>query len=368
VYTFALVRWLDPANLIQIMRILLALQAKLPVFGYGGAERIIWWLGKTLAQKGHEVTILCAKNSTCDFAKVLYWQPELTLAQQIGHHYDVVHIHGQYDTDDIAIPHLTTLHANLTSGTWVHPNTVFLSNNHAWRHGGDVFVNNGLLFEDYGDPILDLPRKYFHFLGKAAWREKNLRGALELTNTLGERLHVLGGSRLGMRSQPMVMLSTHARFHGMVGGGGKNILINGSKGLVFPVLWHEPFGLTVIESLYFGCPVFGTPYGALPELITQKKSPNRPQKGAIGGSIDAVFSEFGVLSVKRAEILDGMRHAQDFDRRACHDFVRAYYSADTMTRRYLALYEQVASGKPLHTVAWQVPDGPQTTHRLLSLS
>ena len=53
----------------------------------------------------------------------------------------------------------------------------------------------------------------------------------------------------------------------MVGGTQKTGLLNASRGLIFPVRWHEPFGLAVIESLYFGCPVFSTPYGALPELV-----------------------------------------------------------------------------------------------------
>jgi hypothetical protein len=53
----------------------------------------------------------------------------------------------------------------------------------------------------------------------------------------------------------------------MVGGQVKLDLLQGSRGLIFPVLWHEPFGLAVIESLYFGCPVYATPYGALPELV-----------------------------------------------------------------------------------------------------
>ena len=35
----------------------------------------------------------------------------------------------------------------------------------------------------------------------------------------------------------------------------KGEILNSSKGLVFPVLWHEPFGLAIIESLYYGCPV-----------------------------------------------------------------------------------------------------------------
>ncbi len=43
-----------------------------------------------------------------------------------------------------------------------------------------------------------------------------------------------------------------------------------SKGLIFPVLWNEPFGLAAIESLYAGAPVFGPNYGSIPELINEK--------------------------------------------------------------------------------------------------
>jgi glycosyltransferase involved in cell wall biosynthesis len=348
------------------MRILLALQARLPVLGYGGPERIIWWLGKQLAKRGHKITFLCAKESSCDFGSVRVWDPKLSLPEQIGRfQYDLVHFHQQCDLTGVETPHLTTLHSNIAGRVLLHPNTVFLSAHHAKRHGGEVYVHNGLDFEDYGTPVIEMPRKYFHFLGKAAWREKNLRGALDLTHQLGERLHVLGGTRLGMRNQPMAMLSTHARFHGMVGGDGKNILINGSKGLVFPVLWHEPFGLTVIESLYFGCPVFGTPYGALPEVLTQKKPSDSTKNGTNGGRVDAVYSDYGVLSVKKAEILEAMRHAGDFNAQKCHDFVRANYSAEQMTEHYLDLYRKVGAGQPLHEAPLVVPD--QGSNKLLPL-
>ncbi|MEF9931013.1 MAG: glycosyltransferase, partial [Bacteroidales bacterium] len=54
----------------------------------------------------------------------------------------------------------------------------------------------------------------------------------------------------------------------MIGGEQKLNILKESKGLIFPVIWNEPFGLAITESLYCGAPVFGTPYGSLPELIT----------------------------------------------------------------------------------------------------
>ena len=54
----------------------------------------------------------------------------------------------------------------------------------------------------------------------------------------------------------------------MVDASKKKVIIEQSKGLIFPVTWHEPFGLAITESFYFGAPVGGTPYGALPELVS----------------------------------------------------------------------------------------------------
>ena len=59
----------------------------------------------------------------------------------------------------------------------------------------------------------------------------------------------------------------NVRFHGMVGNDEKGRVANSSRGLVFPVLWDEPFGLAVVEAMYFGAPVFGATRGSLPELV-----------------------------------------------------------------------------------------------------
>ena len=38
------------------MRILMVSRTKIPVFAYGGTERVIWDLGRALTTLGHEVT------------------------------------------------------------------------------------------------------------------------------------------------------------------------------------------------------------------------------------------------------------------------------------------------------------------------
>lgn len=327
------------------MKILLANNTRIPVHAYGGSERIVWWLGKALVQMGHEVVFLAKKGSECSFATVLQMDEKRPLAAQIPDDVDLVHLH--FETDEpLPKPSLTTFHHNATAARSFQQNTVFVSRNHANRHGGAVFVHNGLDFEDYGQPFLDNRRLYFHFLGNAAWRVKNVHGAIEIAARAGERLHVIGGTRVNFRSGLRITLSPNVRFHGMVGGDGKNALLNTSKGLIYPVIWHEPFGLAIIESLYFGCPVFGTPYGSLPELLGGTGNGNGRKNW--NGRVDAVFSDFGCLSTKKSELVEAVKNASGYDRKKCHDYVREHFSAERMARDYLVLYEKILSGQPLH--------------------
>ena len=325
------------------MHILIVNRSKIPVSAYGGAERIIWWLGKALVQMGHKVTYLVQKKSTCPFANVLWLDEKRPLATQIPEECDLIHLHFQSE-EELPKPTLFTYHENSEKAQQFHPNTVFLSRNHAQRHGGTEFVYNGLDLNDYGTPVLDNKRMYLHFLGKADWRVKNVKGAIELAKRTGDRLHVIGGSRVNFRRGLRITLNSHVRFHGMLGGDGKNVLLNGSKGLLYPTLWHEPFGLAVIESLYFGCPVFSTPYGALPELVPP---------------------DFGVLSADGSVLAQAVSQSR-FNPATCHAFVRERFSAARMANDYLQVYEKVMAGEPLnpgtpcmtepaHPLAWHPP-------------
>lgn len=339
------------------MKILLVNNTKIPVHLYGGTERVIWWLGKALVRMGHEVTYLVKADSSCPFAKVLTLNEKKPIAEQIPDDCDVVHLHFE-TKEELPKPFLVTLHGNLSKPHTFHPNTVFLTHNHAQRHGGSVFVHNGIDFEDYGQPDLNNRRLYFHFLGNAAWRVKNVRGAIDLAGKAGERLHVIGGTRVNFRMGLRITLTPHVRFHGMLGGDGKNAILNGSKGLIFPVLWHEPFGLAIVESLFFGCPVFGTPYGSLPELLG-KKVRQEPANVNWNGSVDAFYSDFGCLSVKKSELVEAIKNVGAYEPKRCHEHARESFSAERMAKDYLRLYEEVLNGKALHP-APPIFTGPQS--------
>ena len=310
------------------MRVLLVSNSSIPVYAYGGTERVIWDLGHALVQLGHEVTYLVAAGSTCPFAKVLEIDPALDLRKQIPVGIDIVHFqfNPAFDLDaDFDKPYVVTEHGNTAGDKRLPLNSIFVSNNHAHRHGSDQFVYNGLNWDAYGPVDFDLSRRHHHFLGKAAWRVKNVAGAIDVALDAGVRLAVLGGTRLNLKRGFRFTWSRKVEFHGMVGGQQKFQLLNASNGLIFPVRWHEPFGLAVIESLYFGCPVFSTPYGSLPELVG-------PQHG--------------VLFSRKSELVEAIRR-QSFDLRACHQHAVENFNAAKMARGYIEKYQRVLDGERL---------------------
>lgn len=82
----------------------------------------------------------------------------------------------------------------------------------------------------------------------------------------------MGGEKwtfYNIKRNPFYTLHPNVSYMGQVDDIQKIKIMEESKGLLFPVLWNEPFGLALIESLYAGCPVFGTKNGSLPELINE---------------------------------------------------------------------------------------------------
>ena len=307
------------------MHVLLVNQSPIPVFAYGGTERVIWDLGKTLTRMGHRVSYLVPAGSHCDFAQVIPIQEGKPWEEQIPADVDIAHF--QFNPHiELDRPYLVTEHGNARKVKPLPRNTNFLSRNHAKRYGSDQFVYNGLDWEAYGPVDFEQPRPRYHFLGKAAWSVKNVKGAIAVARRAGVELNVLGGKRFNLKGGFRLTLSPHVHFHGMVGGEQKCRLLNASQGMIFPVRWHEPFGLAVIESLYFGCPVFATPYGALPELITP---------------------EYGTLASTAQELADAIQGKQ-FDARACHEYVKQRFNARAMAESYLTVYARILDGETLH--------------------
>lgn len=309
-----------------MMKVLLVHQTKIPVFSYGGTERVVWDLAKGLIELGHEVTFLVPEGSSCDFASVIFIDSSRSVMDQIPQRdFDIVHFQSNTEKEP-DFPYLVTEHGNSKREYPFPLNTVFISKNHAERYGSQEFVYNGLDWTAYGAVDWTMPRRRHHFLGKGSWPVKNLKGAIQVARKADVELAVLGGTRLNLSRTFRFTPWRSIHFHGMVGGALKFRLLNESKGMIFPVRWNEPFGLAVIESLYFGNPVFSTPYGALPELVL-------PQHGYLSNSITEL-----------AEAVQGIK----FDSRECHEWAVSKFNHVAMARGYLEKYQRILDGERMN--------------------
>lgn len=308
------------------MHIVIVHNSKIPVITYGGIERVIWGIAEKLFLLGHKITFLVKEGSFCPFADILVCDFEKPINDQIPKTADFVHIHFN-PIERIEFPHLITIHGNLPKETVFFPNTNFVSKNHALRYNADAFVYNGLNWDEYDKPDFTCTENYVHFLGKAAWRVKNVKGAIHMADKNKTEIKILGGTRLNLKMGFRFTFSPFATFYGMVGAQKKNEILKRSKGLVFPVLWHEPFGLAIIESLYFGCPVIGTEFGALPEIVT---------------------GSYGFLSNSLAELSEAFHLLGSFNRKLCNEYAINQFNSKIMADNYLKLYFRILNNEKIN--------------------
>ena len=310
------------------MHILLVVNSLLPAIKYGGTERVVWYLGSELVKKRHKVTFLCKKGSSCDFANCIFLDDNKSIEAQIPDSVDIIHFNDTAMNYSGEKPYIVTYHGNYLKN--IDMNAVFVSKNHALRNGSDSYVYNGLDWNDYGKLNISESRDYYHFLGNAAWRVKNVQGAIDVVTSLdNQRLMVLGGRRLNFKMGFRFTLSPRVIFKGMVGGNEKINFLQHSKGLVFPVRWDEPFGLAITESLYCGAPVFGTPYGSLPELV---------------------HDDVGFLTSNKAEMISYLSGEHKFNPIVCHEYAGDMFNSKVMCDNYLLKYEKVMNGEKLNVV------------------
>jgi len=316
-----------------MLKVTLVHDALLPVGGYGGTERVVWWLAKGLVEAGAKVLLGCREGSACPFAEVVPLHFAEPLFPQLPKA-DITHFFFP-PADEPPFPHLVTVGGNARGGETFLRNTVFVSRNHAERHGAKAFVYNGIDPDDY--LYSEAKEPFLAFLAKAAWKVKNVRGAIRVARRSRTPLRILGGAR------PWLPVWRGVRWEGVVGGEKKARLVSSARALLFPVRWHEPFGIAVAEALMSGTPVVGTPFGSLPELVP-------PFAGRLCGS--------------EREMVDAVQAAPVYRPKDCRDWALEKFHYRVMTRAYLDLYERVLSGESLNDRA---PRAAKPTGGLLAL-
>jgi glycosyltransferase involved in cell wall biosynthesis len=294
------------------MHVAVASHHRLPVAGYGGTQRVVVALVRGLAALGHRVTLLAQPGTTVAEASALVElppkrlrDPALDLTPFVPKDADILHVHFPVAKPPQR-PFVQTLHGNHRKGDPVLPHTIFLSQDHARRHGSTTWVYNGLDPADYF--FRRRKENWDLFLGRLH-SAKGYHWAIEAAKKSGRKLIIAGGWRPSFTGA--------IKYVGEVDGKRKAALLARARCLWNAAQWDEPFGLVTIEALFSGTPVLATRRGALPEIIT-------PATGALCDTL--------------AEMLDASEHIGTRDPAACRAHAERHFTHRVMAAEYVRMY------------------------------
>jgi glycosyltransferase involved in cell wall biosynthesis len=296
------------------MHVVVASHHRLPVEGYGGPQRVVVALVRGLAALGHRVTLLAQPGTkVAEASRLVEVAPRVLkdsnadLNRYLPDNPDILHAHFPLKQGPKGLPFVQTLHSNWKPGTALPPNTIFLSRDHAARHGSTAFVYNGL------DPAEYIFRKrkeqWDLFLGRLH-SDRGYHWAVDAAKRTGRRLIIAGGWRPSFTGA--------IKYVGEVGGKRKAVLLARARCLWMPAQWDEPFGLPTIEALFSGTPVLGTKRGALPEILT-------PAVGAISTTLEEMIKAAQTIGTRSPE--------------ACRARAERHFTHLKMAESYVRMYE-----------------------------
>ena len=159
------------------MHIVQVYHRPVPVKLYGGMERVIESLCEGFIEQGHQVSLICFEGDYkipgVNFLSLNKFSSEEAndkWIELLPDNFDIVHFHLPMNQDNLNLPYVMTMHGNLQDTedpSSLPKNSIFLTADHARRHGRSDYVFNGLNPDTI--PLRAGPREdYFSFLGRAS--------------------------------------------------------------------------------------------------------------------------------------------------------------------------------------------------------
>ena len=337
---------------------------------YGGIERIITSLVIGSADAGHEVTLyapfgtdLSHKNLNIVFSTdqnvagipELIKRSEDELFQRIvsdQEQFDIIHTHiepiiARIDDnnnyfDKILKPVVITVH----NQTHIENNINYYKTYKPLHNLNFVFISH-----DQSKPLEFLPNhtiiyngicldeltfnatpntNQLAFLGRIT-PEKGILQAIHIAMQSGKKLLIAAAIDYQQQEfyeneiKPLID-GDKIIYLGEVNNEGKDNLLRNSEALLFPIQWHEPFGLVMIEAMATGTPVIASNIGSVSEIIED-------------GRTGFVISDINNID----NYVQSMNGLKDIDRTYCRKIAEEKFSDKIMISNYLQFYESKLS-------------------------
>lgn len=344
----------------------------IPPQGYGGTERVAYNLIEGLVKRGHEVIVYASGDSKTSgklvptVEKALGNDGNLKTSELIqllalfdcfkqAGQFDIIHSHaGQvplFLAELTETPTVHTLHGTVSLGEaaplkrqalerFKHQNFISISNDQ--RSGFPDLNYVGTVYN--GVPLENLPYRehkgtYLAWLGRIT-PKKGLVEAIKVAHEVKIPLKISAFidplDRPYFESQVKPLIDEgHILFIGELSGDEKLEFLGSALACLFPISWHEPFGLVPVEAMACGTPVVAFARGAMPEVIVDG------QTGFL------VSGEEGILGMaERVRRIAQMDEVSYFAMgKIARKHVEDHFTLERMVEGYESIYKKILGNK-----------------------
>lgn len=310
----------------------------LPVYYYGGIERVVIWLIQGLTELGHEVGLIAPKGSNVPGIKTYFTENIYNIPEEypdikhlIPKGTDILHYQNGYSPINYGIPTLHSMHGQEFKGYPLDRTYSFASDFH--RRSFDLpdnpFVYHGLNLKEF--IFRENKSDYLLYLNQLDRRGKvnALLKAIELAKRTMTRLLIAGTfndvSFLYGKNFFDKGLIKHFNEHcflvGPVGGQLKVDLLANAKAIINPLSSEDSFGLINIEAMACGTPVIGSNCSAIPEIVVDGKT--------------------GFVCNSDEEFISAIKNSVKIKPAECRRRVEENFTHIKMAGNYIKLYEDI---------------------------
>ena len=344
----------------------------LPPKKYAGIERIAYYLTEELIKRGHKVTLFASGDSKTS-AKLIslrkralakdkiswsdtFWElANLSFAFKKADDFDIIHSHvglrALFFQNLIKTPVVHTFHNPVYAESKKLPvsleilklykeetNACFISKKakkicpiklkHNW------VVYNGIDLNLFS--FCPVPKDYFLWVGRCD-PYKGIENVIKIAKIARIKLYLAGKidpeRKEYFRKKIKPNLSRNIRYLGEVPQKKLVKLYGGAKALLYPIEWHEPFGLVMAEAQACGTPVITFDLGSTPEVVKNKKT----------GFVLPFLDKNKEKNIKG--IIDALQKINQIKRKDCRLWVEENFAKEKMVENYEKIYYELLKKK-----------------------